>query len=244
MKRSVSYKLLPWPIILSGCIVLVLRFALYTMENQSSLLPARHPLYLVALLLAAVTGLVLAAFVLQLKGANTYESNFPFSRPRAQGSFLAGLLMFPMATGIYATAATTLELIWAALATGAAICFIASGYLQLKGEKPHFLLYAVICLFYVCHMVCSYQTWSGNPQVEDYIFSLFACIFLSLFAYQKSAFSVHMGSRQMLIFSGLMATFFCIAALAGVDHSRFFAASGIWAISNLCRMDPPHEQEG
>lgn len=244
MKRSVSYKLLPWPTVISGCIVLIMRFALYTMENQSGLLPARHPLYLASLILAAVTALVLAVFCLRLKGSNDYQKNFPFSRPRAQGSFLAGLLMFPMATGIYATAATTLELIWAVLAAGAGICLIASGYLQLKGEKPHFLLYVVICLFYVCHMVCSYQTWSGNPQVEDYMFSLFGCIFLSLFAYQKAAFSVNLGSRRMLIFSGLMAAFFCLSSLTGADNSRFFAASGIWAISNLCVIDPPREQEG
>lgn len=243
MKRSVSYQLLPWPVAALGCIALVLRLALYTMENTGGLLPARHPLYLISLALAGAAALILLGFLPKLKGPQGYAENFPFSRPRAQGSFVSGLLMFPVISGIFSSRSSTLDLVWAVLGLTACICLIASGYMQLSGKKPYFVLYFLICLFFVCNMVCSYRIWSGNPQVEDYIFSLFACIFLSLFAYQKAAFSADAGSRRMLLFSGLMALFFCVASLAGPGNGQFYAAGGLWAISNLCVIDPPKAEE-
>lgn len=243
MKRSVSYKLLPALPVLAGAIALLLRFTLYTMENQSGLLPGRHPLHIASVLLAACTAVLLAFFTALLKGPNGYEQNFPFSRPRAQGSFLAGLLMLPVVSGIWSGAAGTLDLIWAVLGFAASGCLIASGYFQLKGAKPHFLLYFVICLFFVLHMICKYREWSGNPQVEDYVFSLLGCVCLALFAYHKAAFSAGMGRRRMLLFSGMLAVFFCIGALIGDADARFYAAGGIWTVSNLCTIDPPKAPE-
>lgn len=239
MKRSVSYKLLPWLTVVMGAIALVLRFALYTMENQSGLLPHAHPLYMASLILAAVSAAVTAFFTLRLKGGSSYEANFPFSRPRAQCSFLAGLMLFPVASGFWTGAADRLDLVWAVLGFIACICLIATGYLQLQGKKPHFALYALICLFFAFHLICKYRQWSGNPQVEDYVFALFACVFLAIFAYHKTAFSIGGGKRRMLLFSGLMAVFFCIGAIVGDGDARFFAAGAMWAVSNLCVIDPP-----
>lgn len=243
MKRSVSYKLLPFLSAGLGAIVLILRFALYTMENQSGLLPAWHPLYIATLILAPVTAVLMALFTLGLKGSNQYEVNFPFSRIRALCSFLAGLFLFPVASGILSGAADKLDLLWAVLGFAAGICLIISGCFQLKGRGPHFLVYFVICLFFAFHMVCKYRDWSGCPQVEDYIFSLFGCIFLTLFAYHRAAFAAGLGKRRMMLYSGLMAVFFCICALIGDGDARFFAAGGIWAAGNLCVIDPPRHKE-
>lgn len=238
MKRT-SCKFLPWLCAGLGGAALILRFFLYRLENQSGLLPHAHPLHIAALILAAAAAVVTAVCTLRLKGSGDYAANFPFSRPRAQGSFLAGLLMFPVATGIWADAADKIDVIWAVLAVGACVCLFATGYFQLKGQKPHFALYAVICLFFAFNMVCKYRGWSGNPQVEDYVFALPACIFLAIFAYNKTAFSVGTGKRRMLLFSGLMAVFFCICSLVGDGSARFYAAGGIWAVSNLGVIDPP-----
>lgn len=237
MKRSVPPKLFPWLSAVLGAIVLVSRYVLYTMENQSGLLPQRHPLYLLSLL-AAVCTLGLTGFVtLQMAGPNDYEANFPFSRNRAQCSFLSGLLLFPVATGIWANIQGPLDLIWGGLALAAAACLMASAYIQLKGARPHFLLYFVICLFFLFHMICKYRIWSGNPQVEDYIFSLFGCVFLALFAYHKTLFSTGEGKRRMTLFAGLMAVFFCICSIAGSEDARFFSAGAIWTMGNLCAIE-------
>lgn len=239
MKRSVSYKLLPYLTAALGAIVLILRFALYTMENQSGLLPHDHPLYIASLILAAFSAVVMAFFTARLKGNNEYDANFPFSRPRAQCSFLAGLMLFPVASGLWTAAVDRLELAWAVLGFVTSVCLIATGFFQFKNEKPSFRLHAPICLFYVFHLICKYRQWSGNPQMEDYVFSLFACIFLAIFAYHKTAFSVDNGKRRMLLFSGLMAVFFCIGAIVGDGDARFFVAGAMWAVSNLCVIDPP-----
>lgn len=239
MKRSVSYKRLPWLSAALGGIVAIARFGLYTLENSSGLLPHRHPLHSLSLAVAACALVLIGVSVRNLSGTDAYKPNFPFSRNRAQSSFLAGLVLLPVMSRILGSAAGSLELVWAVMGFAACGLFLATAYFQMKGEKPHFLLYFGICLFLVVHTVCCYRIWSGNPQVEDYIFSVFACVFLTLFAYHKTVFSAGAGKRRMTLYTGLMAMFFCAAALVGPDDGQFYAAGFLWATGNLCVIDPP-----
>lgn len=239
MKRSVSYKLLPWLSAVLGGIAAIARFALYTLENTAGLLPHRHPLHILSLLVAACALVVTGIFIRNLSGTDAYKPNFPFSRNRAQSSFIAALMLLPVMSRILDDKAGPLALIWTMLGYAACGLLLATAYFQMRGEKPHFLLYFGICLFLVFHTVCSYRIWSGNPQVEDYIFSVFACVFLTLFAYHKTMFSADGGKRRMTLFTGLMAMFFCAAALVGPEDGQFYAAGFLWATGNLCVIDPP-----
>lgn len=239
MQRPVSHKLLPLLPAVTGLMALLLRLALYTMESESGLLPHGHPLHLATLALAAATAAVLLFFVVPLKGAAAYLDNFPASRTAAAGSLIAGALLFPVGLGIWKDALTTLDLVWALLGFGAGTCLLVCGFCQWTEKQPHFGFHVIICLFFALHMVCQYRVWSGNPQVEDYVFALFGCIFLSLFAYHRVSFAAGAGHRRMLLLCGLMAMFFCLPALIGGNDRCFFLSGGIWAAANLGVIDPP-----
>lgn len=242
MKRPVSHKPLPLLPAATGLIALLLRLALYTMENESSLLPHNHPLYIASLALAAATAAAVLFFILPLKGSAEYRDNFPASRTAAAGSLIAGALLVPVAFGVWKDAFTTLDQIWAVLTFASSVCLLVSGWCQWTGKQPHFAMHVTVCLFYALHMICQYRVWSGNPQVEDYIFSLFGCIFLALFAFHRVAFAAGAGHRRMLLFCGLMAVFFCLPALIGGNNRCFFLSGGIWTVTNLGVIDPPKTQ--
>ena len=241
MKKNVSYRLLPCLPLICGCIALMLRQALYTMLNQSGLLPYRHPLYLATLILAAATAILVGCFVFRLKGERDYETNFPRSKAAALGSVLAGICLVFTVLSIRKTLAMVMPLdnIWMILGLAAAISLISAGYFLWAGKRVPFLQSFVVCLYFALHMICRYREWSGNPQTEDYIFAIFACICLAMFSYQRTAFCTGLGQRRMLLFFGLMALFFCPSMLLGSNDTLFYLAGTIWAATNLCTIDPP-----
>lgn len=241
MKRSVSYKLLPLLPVATGLMTLLLRLGLYTMENESGLLPHNHPFYIATLILAVSTAAVVLIFAVRLKGPNGYAENFPHTRWAASGSLAAGLLLGTMALSIWQNAENQLDQIWAILAFSAAFCLLITFVLLLLGKKPHFLPYFVVCLYFILHMVCQYREWSGNPQVEDYIFSLFGCIFLALFAYYRAAFCLGLGRRRTMLFCGMMVLFFSLPMTVSGGDRLLFLAGFVWVSTNLCVIDPPAE---
>lgn len=239
MKKSVSYRLLPVLPAVSGCIVLLLRAALYTMQNESGLLPYRHPLHIAGLLLAFAVAALVSCFVIRLDGSPAYEINFPPSKISAAGSVLAGVFLFFTARAVQGSALIPLDTVRMVLVWGASAGLIAAGYFLWSGKTVPFPLYATVCLYFSLDMVCRYRDWSGNPQTEDYIFAIFGCVFLALFSYYRAAFSAGTGRRRMLLFCGMMALFFCPAMVPGGQDPAFALAGGIWAATNLCVIDPP-----
>ena len=241
MKKKVSYKLLPFLPLICGCIALILRQALYTMQNESGLLPRNHPFYLATLGLAALVALTVGCFVLSLKGSRDYEENFPQSKVSAIGSVLAGICLAFAVLSFYKNLALVMPLdnMWMILCLAAAISLIWAGYFLWVGKPVPFWNYFLVCLYFALHMIIRYREWSGNPQTEDYIFAIFACVCLNLFAYQRAAFCAGMGQRRMLLFCGLMALFFCPSMICGSNDTLFYLAGTIWAATNLCVIDPP-----
>lgn len=243
MKRTFSYRLLPLLFAGLGCIGFVLRLALFSLEAPSGLLPQGHPLHIAVLILSGAAINLALYFVKPLGGSATYRLNFPASRTAALGAGFAGLLLLPVVFDILQDASSRLIILWAVLGFVAALCLIFTGWCHWTGRRPYFLLHGTVCLFFAIHMVCQYQLWSGKPQVEDYLFPLFACVFLSLTAYHRMAFDVRMGKRRTLLFCGLTAGFFCICALAGEGGKWFYLAGAVWSLTNLCAITPPQQEE-
>lgn len=243
MKHAFSNRFLPLLAAGLGGICLLLRLALYGLEESTGLLPEAHPLHIATVIIsiAAVLGTVFC--VRPLKGSPKYRLNFPSSKSAAFGSCFAGLFLVPTGFDILGQAAGMLDWFRAALAFACVPCLMTAGWCRFKGRRPHFLLHGTVCLFFATHMMCLYRVWSGKPQIEDYLFPLFACVFLSLTAYHRTAFDARMGKRRSLLLCGLLAGFFCVCSLTGDGNRTFYLAGALWSLTCLCRIQLPPKTE-
>ena len=67
-------------------------------------------------------------------------------------------------------------------------------------------------------------------------------VLLCLFAYAQAAFAADMGNGRMQPLTGLLAGFCAIAAIPGGDDPLLLLCSALWALSNLCRIQPDTEE--
>lgn len=238
MKRVRNGNWLPWAAAAMGGAVLVLRLCLYAAAvDEKHLITANHPLELVIWLLSAGTAVVIAAAVWRLDGSCRYVDNFGPSAPAAVGDFVlaAGMLTTAAANG---SGASGLGVLRNLLAVPAAVCLMVTGVSRWKGRRPLFLFHMTVCVYFAVHMVSYYQSWSGNPQFQDYAFTLWSCVSLMLFAFYQAAFDVGSGRRRMQLAMGLMAVFSSLAAIPGADDPMLHASGCVWAVTNLCTLEP------
>ena len=228
--------LCPW---ILGFAAAFLRRALYIQATDiKGLLIRNHPL---ALILWALVGLA-AAFVLlsvrKLGGSNGYEENFGKALP-------TGYLLLAAVIGITVLSGNTGRMGMGLRSLGF-LCIPAliwGGIDRYRGKMPCFLVHAVLCLFFLLYAVSRYQFWSGNPQMQDYIFELLALLALAMFSYHCAAFETGSGDRRMQLAAGLLSILFCGATLGRTDTTAFYAAAMIWAGTDLCRLTPPPEEK-
>ena len=117
------------------------------------------------------------------------------------------------------------------------------GYCRFRGCRTHVLANSLICLFFAFYMVGNTQIWSAQPQIEKYLFPMFACVTLSLGGYYRATFDANMSKRKPLLFFSLLALHFCISALPGNDDPWFYAAGAFWALSAIPTIYPPKYTE-
>lgn len=239
-KFTINRSALPFLVLGAGGVGLILRVMLYTLTLDSKgLLPRFHPLHAAALLLTAGTAGCLLMVLWGLGGSHKYRRNFPASVPAGIALLFCAGWMLMLAFSILRQAAGRLDWALTILAFLSAFCLVYTGICRCRGKKPFFLCQAIIGLFYAVYMVGQYRLWSANPQTADYIFHIFACVSLSLTGYYLTAFSAGIGHRRKLLFSGLMAVYLCFLALVGQGDGRFYFGGCIWALANLCTIDPP-----
>lgn len=226
-----------------GVLGLVLRQMLYAFGmDGKNLLTANHPLELVlwAVTLAAIA--LIVAAVWKLGGSNRYVDNFSPSMPSAVGHILAAagilltvLLKEPMMPG-------TLGNIWKFLGFLSAPCLVLAGYARVQGKRPFFLLHMAACLFLVFHIVDHYQVWSGDPQLQDYVFILFGTMALMFFGFYTAAFDVGSGRRRMQLGMGLTAVYLCLVGLPDSGYPFLYLGGIAWVLTGLCTLNPKPSQ--
>lgn len=236
MKNLLKPKNLPALTAALGGIGLVLRRVLYAVAvDEKNLLRSGHVLELLVWLVTIAAAVVIIAGVRKQAGSGRYEDNFGASLMGALGAAA-------LAVGVFLTALTDglaisgLEQIRDMLGFAAAAALMAIAVFRWKGKKPFFALHAVVCVFFAIHLVSCYRGWSSNPQIQDYVFTLFACVGLMLFAYQQASFDVDAGKRRALLGVGLMTAFACFVAVSGTKYTVMYLAGGIWILTNLCRL--------
>ena len=240
MKQTYGSRKLSVTVLLAGLAALALRMALYAAAvDAKGLLLRWHPLEI------ALTALTLTVLALLVPGVrkqeipDSSETHFPASLPGAFGSAAAGAGILVTVLAGSASGGSYLDTAWQLFGLAAPVCFLLAGLARALGKKPFFLLHVVICLFFVLHIVTRYQLWSGNPQLQDYVFFLLACVCMGLFSYQQAAFEVGLGNRRKLLLPGLAGGFFGIAALYGAYDLPLCVGGAVWMLTNLCALTPP-----
>lgn len=239
MKKSTIARSLPLLAAGLGALSLGLRWALYAFAADSwGLLPVGHPLEILLWFLSAAALVGIAVAVNGCKGSNRYADNFGPSFPAAAGQILAaaGILLTvlgndPQMPGLVGFA-------WKLLGWASVPCLAAAAFARARGKRPFFLLHITVCLFLVFHLIDHYRGWSGNPQLQDYLFALLGTMALALFAFYLAAFEVGSGKRRMLLGMGLAAVYLCLVNLARTPYPYLYLGCGAWAFTGLCAPVP------
>ena len=214
------------PILLSGLAALGLREGLYRAAVDSrGLLTPLHPLEIA---LWALTGLTLLGVLLLIRGGRE-----PDAFPRS----VAGLGTLVLAAAVIAAGMNTVQTLPAVGALHRVFSWLAgaglagAAYFRWKGKPPVFGCHLAAAAFFAVHGVACYQSWSRDPQMMNYVFSLLGCICLAVFSYQQAAGELGIGSRKMRLFSGWMGIFLCCAAIA--RGGWLYAAGALWMLTCL-----------
>lgn len=240
IKRSA----LPFMILGAGGAGLTLRVMLYTLGmDAQGLLPRMHLFHLLTLLLTAAVAILLIPCARRLDGSNRFRHNFPASIPGGLSAIASGLILLGMGLDLLSRSSEPLDYLHAGMTLASVLCLFATGILRFRGKRPVVLFHGFLSLAFAVHGVFQYQVWSSNPQLPDYIFHIFACTCLTLTAYYRAAFDVGLGKRPIFLFFSLMAVYLSFLCLVGAGDVRFYVAGGIWALGNLCPMDPPKKRK-
>ena len=238
MKNILKPKNLPVAVGGLGVIGMLLRFLVnWIALDQRGQIIANHPLVMMLWLVTAAAVVLTVTMVWNLDGGRKYAPNFPASKAAAGGCGLMALCT--MVTVALSWERSGLGLWRYALGVAAGSCLIFLAFARFRGVKPAFFFHTVVCAFFAIHMISRYRPWSGDPQLMDYLFEVFACIGLMLFAYYQASFEVGMGKRRMQLGIGLLTAYCCLTALPGSLFPLLYAGGAVWTLTNLCNLTPP-----
>lgn len=237
MKRFSAGKSVLTATICWGVLALVLRWQLYrTGVDAKNLLVRNHPLGIALMVLTVGVLIRILLSVRKLESKKVYEEHTSANLPAAFGNLAVG-------AGILTTVLTAtpmmggyLETVWRILGLAAPVCLILAGVARLLGKRPFFLLYVVVCLFFVLNIVGRYQLWSGHPQMQDYIFSLLGAMALMFFAFYMAAQEAECGNWPMKVGMGLAAIYLCLAELANTSYPALYLGGVLWVLTELGTM--------
>lgn len=240
MKQITKPKSAAFLALLLGIAAAAARGLLYLLAvDEKGLLVHGHPL---GLLLGVLSVAAVVPACMQLSGkkaSGKLEDNFASGMAGAAGCAA-------MAAGIALTLLegndllrSNLVLLWNVSGILACLGLLWAALSRAKGKKSFLLVPALVCLFLGLHMVSRYQSWSGEPQAMDWVFSLLGAVGLTLCAYQLAAFSADAGHRRSFLAEGGLTVFFCCAALPHTDYFWLYLGGLVWVLTTLWEMTAP-----
>ena len=232
MKKFLDPKILPWFTMGAGGLGLVLRLWLFSATDEKGLLPAKHPAIALSLILTVLVLAILFLCTRKLPPIAKYSRLYPAGIGRGIGcivaavGFLFGGLHFMGGIG-------GLGIVTFAASFAAALCMVFLALVRIKGARPAMVLHTIPTVFLMLFLVCNCRIWGSEPQMQIYLFPLFACVLLMLAGYYLTVLSVRKGSRQWLVFLSQSALFFCCLSLPG-ENKLFYLAMVIYLALDLC----------
>ena len=225
MSMSAKPNQLKLLIAVSGLLGLLLRFVFLQATDERGLLVTGHWADTgVWLLTAAVIGIIFLFVGRQVEAKEAALPGCIGALVAACGFLLSG--DSTVTTVRLAAAEPVLKIL-------AAAALVAVAYSRFRGKTPSFLLHGTVCLYLALRMVCRYQIWSADPQLQHYVFYLGAHVAAMLGCYQLTALDAGSGDRRSLWRWCLAAVYLCLTALPGSEDPFFLLCCGIWMLSNL-----------
>jgi hypothetical protein len=244
MNHLKTWNFLPRILLIPGIAAALLRWQLYgTALDEKGLLTAGHPLSIAQWAVVALGAALIAAAVRKAAGDNSYALNFPVSPSAGSTCFLMAAMVLSMVLNTVLPLTGILPRIWKVLGILTAPALVWTGSRRSKGQTPFFAGHGLLCLFLLLYVISRYQLWSGNPQLQDYVFELLAMVALILFSYHHAAFEADMGSRRWLLGSGMAVLLLSPAAVLGSGAPGLYIAGLVWAACDLCPLTPPEKDE-
>lgn len=225
-------KLLPLAALVMGLACQIGRWTLYrTAVDATGLLTAGTPLEWGSYALSVLAIGLFAAAVGKL--GETEVSSSPILA--GLGQLIGGLGLGWTAVRYSGEMPGLLGILWKILGIVSALCLLWSALQTFQKKTPHFLVLLAPCLFWLVHLIDNYRGWSGQPQLQSYLFALLGTMAMTLFTYYTAAEVVGMGKPRLRVFAGLSAGYLCLAAmLPGPEKTQIlFFTSALLAISCL-----------
>lgn len=202
-----------------GALAALSRNGLYQagMDERGLLTPGRpEAIYLAVLTLAAVV----LCFLIQEPEKTRPSHVIPYT-------WFAMAMLWPQSVS---SAGAMKHLLIASQAAGAVLA-AATVYFAVQKKKPVFGLSAGLCVCMILRLVASYQVWSRNPQIQDYIFALLGCLCLTAFFYQQTALEAGLGSKTWRLRFAFLGCYLCLATWSAPQLSYPYLWFGIGIIS-------------
>ena len=239
----------------SGFSGLLLRTVLYrTGFDGKGILSASHPLHLACLVLTVITLVSLALLARKSKDGLPDRPLLRLPLGLAAGCFLLlhglNLQAFSQLTHFRQNAVYLLHrlsgllpLLYCGLTLTAAAAMVLPALSTGKHRNLSAVCHGIVCLSFAADMLSRYRTWSGNPQLPDYVFHVLAGTALSLGSYQTLALHTGLGKRTLQQFFCLSALFLCTLCLSGPEPRAFYLSGALWAAVCLLTVVPPEEED-
>ena len=225
-------KLLPLAALVMGLACQIGRWTLYrTAVDATGLLTAGTPLEWGSYALSVLAIGLFAAAAGKLREPEASSSSIL----AGLGQLIGGLGLGWTAVRYSGEMPGLLGILWKILGIAAAICLLWSALQTFQKKTPHFLALLAPCLFWLVHLIDNYRGWSGQPQLQSYLFALLATMAMALFTYYTAAEAAQMGKPRLRVFAGLSAGYLCLAAmLPGPEKTQILLmSSALWAVSDL-----------
>ena len=243
MKKTNNLDTLPLVVLMLSAAAAAARWLLYlTAVDEKGLLIRGHFWQWVLWILCAAA-VVAVLPILKQKGSNLYFHNFGPSTSAALGSaFMAVAVLMTIFAG-NPMPRSALVTLWYLSGCLSVLGLVHAAFSLKSGAVPFIVNYALLCLFLAMHMVSRYQSWSGIPQAQNWVFSLLGCVGLILCTYQRAAFCTGKGHRRSYLITHLLTLFCCCTALPHTDSFWLYLGGCIWAATGLCRILPVPEPD-
>lgn len=200
----------------------------------NGLYPGNHIAWILLLCFSAAVAVALFLIAGTAGKSRSYTANFSPSPVGAVGYALAGFTLLFSAYGYLRGEALMLYTMAGILGLLSGVALLLGGWCRWKGTRPHFLVFALPCVFFALRLFCTGHVWGDEPELHRYLPGFFANVMCVLAAYQLWAFGVNLGNRSRCLLCSLLSVYLCLVAIPGSTDAGFYLAIALWLFTNLC----------